>query len=381
MRNFPFLLLASVVLTTNALCVQKQTISVIPEDKDSEVMSMLIEAKIADSGKLNIYYHFGPTDKETDRMKFMFDNKLSGLLTISNNTLRVFTTKGLLTNFFLTENNVEEVVSNIIEAFPPKEPEKIIKDITEIDYVSPLEETKPRHSLALFAGVTHFIINFNKSHTSTNITGGQTNISYSPKTFIQTPESRIRSLLGLGYGLDTRYFSLSLGISLEPKIDPSFQVELSGGFWFFKGFMMIGLGALYEHTTFSLSNFAEDNNNLNLLSFYSEPDNISLNNIYFYPIAKIKLSKNDILSFSPLLAIPVNIGGENIVIEDIQSDKGPNFIGITLSLETEVLDNVLLGFQIKIMTTTSEGYLHNDRNITFSYDVLSVDSLFLRYKF
>lgn len=36
---------------------------------------MLIETKIADSRKLNFYYHFETTDKKINRMELMFDNK------------------------------------------------------------------------------------------------------------------------------------------------------------------------------------------------------------------------------------------------------------------------------------------------------------------
>ncbi|MCS7298811.1 MAG: hypothetical protein RMJ37_02460 [Spirochaetia bacterium] len=382
MKKSFFVSLICVVFSTYTSGIQNQTISVIPEDSDSRFMAMLMETKLANSGKLNIYYHIGKIGDDNEKMKFMSDNKLSGLLAISNKTLRIFTTKGLLTNISLSDDKVEAIVSNILEIFPPKEPEKILKEIVEIDYVSPLEETRTKHSIAVHINPTQPIIRLEKESLGTNINMGQTNIFPITEDFEQKPEYSIRYMIGLSYGLDTRYFSLSLGLSIEPKPSPNFCIDLSSGFWFFKGFMMIGLGMLYEHSVFEIRGFTKHNNET--LNLQSDLERISFDNLYLFPVVKLKFSKNEALSFIPLLVLSGNVGGENVVIDSSAAEPGNvRFLGIMISFETSFIDNISLGFQIKALTLSlgTTGYLLDGSNIVFVYSASISESVFLRYKF
>ncbi|MEN2997446.1 MAG: hypothetical protein ABDH28_00180 [Brevinematia bacterium] len=388
MKKLLFVFLTNILFLTHTFSVQNQTISVLPENEKDIVMSMIIEAKLSSSGKLNLYYYFGTIDKEVDKMKFMYDNKLSGLIVVSNNIAKIFTTKGLLTNILLTEGNIETVVSNIIDIFPPKEPEKTLKEIVEIDYVSPLEETKPRHSLLLYVEPTKSWVGFYKTVFETNISGGQTNIYSYEAWFSQKPDVATKYMFGLGYSLDTRYFSLSLLASFEPDPDLSLKTELVGGFWLFKGFMMVGLVLLYERIVFELSNFIEIRGSIhnydNTLNLYSQIDKIRFENIYLLPNIKLKFSKNDIISFTPFLTLSANIGAENVIIdESVLETTSPRFIGIVLSIETGIFDNFLLGFELKAVTLSigKGGYLLDNRDIKFTHDVSISESLFLKYRF
>lgn len=384
MKKLCFISLICFIFITYASGIQNQTISVIPEDIDSKITAMLIETKLANSGKLNIYYNIGDVGDDNEKMKFMYEKKLSGLLAISDKTLRVFTTKGLITNIPLTDDNIEAVVSNILEIFPPREPEKILKEIVEIDYVSPLEETRTRHSIAVHINSTQPIMRFEKESFQTNINMGQTNIFPITEDFEQKPDYSIRYMFGLSYGLDTRYFSLSLGLSIEPKPNPSFCIDLSSGFWFFKGFMMIGLGMLYEHSVFETKGFARYNNYSETLNLQSGLERVSFDNLYFFPFVKLKFSKNESLSFIPILTLSMNVNRENVVLDNnVSENVGVRFLGIMVSFETSIIDNVFLGFQIKALTLSlgNTGYLSDGSNIVFVYSASISESIFLKYKF
>lgn len=363
--------------------LQNQTIIVLPMDEESTKLGLQIETKLMNSGKVNIKHYFDTLPNDFDPMLFMFNQKLSGLIIVSNNTLQIFSAKGFETNIVMDKDNFESSVSLILSIFPQKEPEKIIKDITEIDYISPLEDRKTTHSFSLYLGYGKGSIYLLTIQTNG---GGYT----------YTQEFSLGDnipLFMLAYNLGSRYFYFSVGLNTTLNFaNPLFGLNLTGGLWMFKGFLSFGVDVLIENFIYNPQFFTKyDSMNNKYIPLTSEYPNsriprFSLLTLYVSPIMKLRLTRNDIITFIPIFIFSSEVAGDNVVFSDVNTGGrgAPTFLGLGLSIEMGITDNVSIESVIKVLldSINREGYIKtSDINLMFLREFFGFTLVGVKYKF
>ncbi|MCX8029660.1 MAG: hypothetical protein N2712_06680 [Brevinematales bacterium] len=358
----------------STFALQNQTIAVLPTSTNDTRNCMIIETELANSRKVNIkYFIIESLEKDFDPMAFMYNQKISGLVIISNNEVFLFSTKGLIKSIRI--NNIEEISFEILNAFPPKEQEKIIKEIVEIDYISPLEEKNPKHSIRLSLGYSISQIEY---IFLTNLPQQTINFSH---------RNLPRYTFSIGYEIDTRYFSGSVGLIYCTDFDHGdFGSFLSGGISFFRGFLLLGTEIILQKTTFNPSKATtEYNNSIKLGDLLPNITNISFIELYTLPIIKFKFSKNDSLSLSPLILFSINLPVDGVEFRDdlVIPNRGtppPRFIGINISFDIGISENVISGINMKFLLNSinREGYI--DTSLLFTKMGLGQTLINLKYK-
>lgn len=338
-----------------------QNICIIAQNPEDSVFETWLENEIAKNTNINIFYSF--KYENLDPMAFMFQQKLSGLIIIKNSNLTIYDTKGQLTNLTITPKNIENISKLILTLFPPKEKEKIIKEIEEIDYVSQLEEPIPKHSISLGLGM--------------NISGLE--ILSSSYWYHENSDSKSRFLPVIEYSLNTRYFYFSLGLGISDRWKISSQL----GVWLFKSFMLIGIETSLINLNYNLESFVRDPNVSLLSSTTINNKQCSLTLLNFIPIIKFKFSKNDILTITPIIAVPIVIKTENLTLQDDSKIRSSvKYIGIMVSMELGIISNLSLGYTLEILAPPiiSTGYLNENNKINFRLSMYSESVLFFKYK-
>ncbi|MFN4245135.1 MAG: hypothetical protein ACK4F9_03170 [Brevinematia bacterium] len=372
-RSFLISLIVFVLCFGWAFALNNKTITVVSKDKDSK-FQLWLESKLSGSGKVNLFNYFANVDDSFDEISLIVENKLSGVLVIKESTLFVFTPKGLVTNMALSDTNMDKVAEEVVRIFPPEVPEKIVKEIKEIDYVSPLEVKSPKHSLSLQLGTSFQALNVRTILTDANFNVYERRLDYSDYS---PPIS-----IFLGYHFDSRYFSLSLILSssLDSNIS-SIGMELIPGFWLFKGFMFVGLDLVIHNVKHKL--YQEFYDKWNVLRNVE----VSFLTLYVLPIFKFKLSKDDIIGVSPLISFSYTLSGNNVNLELLQSYKGeeggpPMFIGINTYLEMKVVGNISLDLSIKIVTHSfnRSGSIVSNPYLKFMEEILMESRVGFKYK-
>ncbi len=371
-----YLILAIILIISNSTTfgLKNQTITILPKEENDNKICLWLEAELSESDKVNVYHSFENPTIGNEAM-FMVNKKLSGLLIVEKSNINVFTTKGLLTNLTITETNIKDIVKTITQIFPPKEPEKIIKEITEIDYISPLEEKTPKHSLSLQMGYLGEEISFLKYETNDFEQYYRDIGKISPKI----------PAVYIGYHFDSRYFSYSLIFNLTQDLS-SFGVELIPGLWLFKGFMFLGLDVFLENTT-----RITINSNLNL--YLSPNTKITLLTLSITPFIKFKLSKDDHIGISPLLLFRLGISHridseQNLILQETelqdQERNTPKFIGLCTYFELKMIENVSLVLSTKILTppvNRSMKIITSNTELILLQEIFFTGKIGIKYKF
>jgi hypothetical protein len=288
-----FILLIQFGLARNVypeeLAKQKISIITLTKDFNSLMIESLLYSKLMETNEVIIKDTFG--ELPTDFLFFMYQNKISGLVVISNSNIMVYTTKGLITNMSnVTLNEISNVSSYLLSVCKPAPPEKIYKDIEKIDYISPLEETNIRPSISIGIAlydpfpIEGIYINV------TNTSGGNTNIYW--YNILKNNSDQNGVAVSLGFGIDTRYFSFDTSLRVGMN-NTYYGASVNTGVWLLKGFLMIGLGIEYSRYEFNLRDY--------VTNIFSNDYIAALNYINLSPILKFKFDKTSSLAVAPLV--------------------------------------------------------------------------------
>jgi hypothetical protein len=260
-----------IFLSSFSFGLVNQNVCIIAKNPEDSVFEMLLENELSKSTNINIYYSF-KYDENTDPLEFMFSQKISGLIVINKSNLTIYNTKGEITNLAIRDQNIQEFVNLIISLFPPKEKEKIVKEIEKIDYVSQLEEYNPKHSISIGLGI-------NRDYSK---------IVSDNRWYEQGKESGSKILPIIEYSLNTRYIYFSLGLGI-PDIGISDRWKLSSqlGLWLFKSFLLIGIESSLIKLSYETKNFKDRSANY----LQTQLSNFSLTLLNLTPLLKFKFSK------------------------------------------------------------------------------------------
>lgn len=377
-----FLALTFLIIPLICFGLQKQKITIIPWSSADSDLVLLLESSLLDKDTVIVYHSFiSNLSSSFDPMAYMFSEKLSGVLIVSNNNILVFSTKGFLRKF-VVKDNIDNIANRVSDFFPPKEPEKIIKEITEIDYISPLEEKGIRHSVSFMVGYEGYPST--RFWFKTNYGIGSYNIEFYSK-------DSIVPIVGLSYILDSRYFSISFGGNFS-FVNPSevWGIDLSFGFWMFKGFFFVGAYVLIEKFSLNLDSFYYlwNNQYISLKETVNiVPEKVNFLNLYVYPILKFKFSKRDILTVNPLLGFGGSLIDYDVVFDGSvnESSGPPRFLGIVFSFDFGISEKFTIRPSLKFLINTFNysGLVKDlgNFNLYFSQDILSIVSFEIVYSF
>ncbi len=361
-----FLLLANFVLVhslySEELVKQKISIITLTKDFNSLFTEAILYSKLMETNEIIIQDTFG--DQPTDFLFFMYQNKLSGLIVITNTNIMIFTTKGLITNIkHVSTENIEEISSYILSVYKPTLPKKIYQEIEKIDYISPLEETNLRFNL--YVGTTLYKTFDTEIYTNTN-------------QIIRRSESESRGGVGisLGFGIDTRYISFDTSIRLG--LDNTYYgISTMGGVWLLKGFLMIGLGINLSRYEYSL----KDYNNI----IFSDENRIAINYLTTFPLLKFKFDKTSSILVSPLIGFTTTFTEGQLEKEDYYLNGLKSLLCLNLVYEQGLTDNVSLNLSFLVVPiSTGTDYKLKINNTYYwikTSDVYGISSLSIRYRF
>jgi hypothetical protein len=367
------------------LAKQKISIITLTKDFNSLMIESLLYSKLMETNEVIIKDTFG--ELPTDFLFFMYQNKISGLVVISNSNIMVYTTKGLITNISnVTPNEISNVSSYLLSIYKPAPPEKIYKEIEKIDYISPLEETNIRPSISIGIALYDPFPIGGIYTNATNISNGNTNTYWDnilKNNFVQNGVA-----VSLGFGIDTRYFSFDTSLRVGMN-STYYGVSVNTGVWLLKGFLMVGLGIEYSRYEFNLRDY--------VTNIFSNDYMVALNYINLSPILKFKFDKISSLTVAPLVGFTMvskdgfgEITDNNIKSELIQNLgeglPGPmKFLCLKVMYEQGIFGNTSLVFN-SVISLVSTDILYQLKEGYSNYyvktsEVYALFSLGVKYKF
>ena len=384
-----FILLIQFGLVRNVYSeeLSKQKISIITLTKDfnSLMIESLLYSKLMETNEVIIKDTFG--ELPTDFLFFMYQNKISGLVVISNSNIMVYTTKGLITNMSnVTPNEISNVSSYLLAVYKPAPPEKIYKDIEKIDYISPLEETNIRPSISIGIALYNPFPIEGIYINVTNTSGGNTNIYW--YNILKNNFDQNGVAVSLGFGIDTRYFSFDTSLRVGMN-NTYYGALVNTGVWLLKGFLMIGLGIEYSRYEFNLRDY--------VTNIFSNDYRAALNYINLSPILKFKFDKTSSLAVAPLVGFTMvskdgfgeitdNNTKSNLTENLGEGPPGPmKFLCLKVMYEQGIFGNTSLVFN-SVISLVSTDILYQLKEVYSNYYVKTSEfyalfSLGLKYKF
>jgi hypothetical protein len=383
-----FILLIQFGLVRNVypeeLAKQKISIITLTKDFNSLMIESLLYSKLMETNEVIIKDTFG--ELPTDFLFFMYQNKISGLVIISNSNIMIYTTKGLITNMSnVTPNEISNVSSYLLSVYKPAPPEKIYKDIEKIDYISPLEETNIRPSISIgIALYNPFPIEGIYTNV-TNTSGGNTNIYQD--NILKNNFGQNGVAVSLGFGIDTRYFSFDTSLRVGMN-STYYGASVNTGVWLLKGFLMVGLGIEYSRYEFNLRDY--------VTNIFSNDYRSALNYINLSPILKFKFDKTSSLTVIPLIGFTIvsqdgfrEITDNNIkstLMAEVGEPSGPiRFLCLKVLYEQGIFGNTSLVFN-SVISLVSTDILYQLKEGYPNYyvktsEVYALFSLGVKYKF
>jgi hypothetical protein len=367
------------------LAKQKISIITLTKDFNSLMIESLLYSKLMETNEVIIKDTFG--ELPTDFLFFMYQNKISGLVVISNSNIMVYTTKGLITNMSnVTPNEISNVSSYLLSIYKPAPPEKIYKEIEKIDYISPLEETNIRPSISIRIALYDPFPIEGLYINVTNTSGGNTNIYWDnilKNNFVHNGVA-----VSLGFGIDTRYFSFDTSLRVGMN-STYYGVSVNTGVWLLKGFLMVGLGIEYSRYEFNLRDY--------VTNIFSNDYRAALNYINLSPILKFKFDKTSSLTVAPLVGFTIvsQDGFREITDNNIKSEltqnlgEGPSgpmkFLCLKVMYEQGIFGNTSLVFN-SVISLVSTDILYQLKEGYSNYyvktsEVYAIFSLGVKYKF
>jgi hypothetical protein len=376
-----FILLIQFGLVRNVyseeLAKQKISIITLTKDFNSLMIESLLYSKLMETNEVIIKDTFGKLP--TDFLFFMYQNKISGLVVISNSNIMVYTTKGLITNMSnVTPNEIINVSSYLLSVYKPAPPEKIYKDIEKIDYISPLEETNIRPSISIGIAL----------YDPFPIEGLYTNWVTYWYNILKNNFDQNGVAVSLGFGIDTRYFSFDTSLRVGMN-NTYYGASVNTGVWLLKGFLMIGLGIEYSRYEFNLRDY--------VTNIFSNDYRAALNYINLSPILKFKFDKTSSLAVAPLIGFTMvsQDGFGEITDNNTKSNltknlgeglPGPTkFLCLKVMYEQGIFGNTSLVFN-SVISLVSTDILYQLKEGYSNYyvktsEVYAMCSLGVKYKF
>jgi len=384
-----FILLIQFGLVRNVhseeLAKQKISIITLTKDFNSLMIESLLYSKLMETNEVIIKDTFG--ELPTDFLFFMYQNKISGLVIVSNSNIMVYTTKGLITNMSnVTPNEISNVSSYLLSVYKPAPPEKIYKDIEKIDYISPLEETNIRPSISIGIALYNPFPIEGIYINVTNTSGGNTNIYW--YNILKNNFDQNGVAVSLGFGIDTRYFSFDTSLRVGMN-STYYGASVNTGVWLLKGFLMIGLDIEYSRYEFNLRDY--------VTNIFSNDYIAALNYINLSPILKFKFDKTSSLTVAPLVGFTMvsKDGFGEITDNNTKSNLTENlgeglpgpmkFLCLKVMYEQGIFGNTSLVFNSVISLVSTDIFYQLKEGYSNYYvktsEVYAMFSLGLKYKF